>query len=400
MLFPLALTPFEKAMLLFEGNSFRVEWAIEGSLRPEVVTTALNRALLRHPLLTCRLDNRKKNWMESREPLALLEELPPQPMDLEREPGLRVAFHPQRLRAEFHHAVCDGAGAQMLLRDFSQAYDEAVGGRPQPWAPVEPERLVARGRALGPERTSSIWQSLKFAAQFLCTRPFRPFEGKGPTRDPSWGWVDLAASQAWVRRHGGSLNDLALHCLFTTLEKHWPKAKKRLMMPMNTRRAADFRSGACNGTSFAFVSQRAYAELCGETEFIKQFRPDLLTLLAFGALDRVRLMPLLRWLPPQFSTAILTNMGKVYLTRPHFPSLAGKLKVGDVLVERVLGAPPLQSRTGVAVGLTQLNDRIFVAMRYGGELDQEQNLLEDYVQGWRSLISQPGPRFQANLPSG
>lgn len=428
-LFPLPLTAFEKVMLLYDRPNFPMTFVIEfhflGQLHPPALEEALALVAPRHPMLHCRLERTTAAWVwpGSARPVPVYWSDHPGNFDLTQQGGVRAfaqsASGRTRLTFEFHHAVCDGQGAAMFLRDFAQAYQQIRGSGPvQSWSRSQLAPLQDRG--LLPARPSQesppLLQSLGFVLDFLLTRPHSVAGGapvvSGPRRGMARHTFAAAESGAWLAGHSGNLNDLALTALFGALASWQSRFKSggrvRVLMPTSLRSLSDMRAGACNRTSFAFLSRplqtclgplpQLYAGICQETDFIKRFRPDLATLIGMQWLDRTHLLAPFMALPLRFSTAVFTNMGKVNPSRPQFGVENGNLKIGDVLLESVVGTPPVQPRTGMAVGLSQLEDKVSIGLRCDPTRfspSQEQALLDLFVARWRSLVGSPNERRSA-----
>lgn len=170
-LFPLRHTPFEQYMLTDDRRDYPMAFFIEidltGELSREAFMGALEKALVRHPLLTARAEWswRGWHWIDARTPPRVEwfvgdPQLPgpgERSFDLRRESGLRlwggISAGRARVIFQFHHAVTDGVGAMQFIGDLLAYYGQATcreGEEAPELAPIDPSQLLHRGQIWEP----------------------------------------------------------------------------------------------------------------------------------------------------------------------------------------------------------------------------------------------------------
>lgn len=450
--FPLSLAPLEILMLVDDRPNYPMtffgELCFSGTMSRSALEAALQQAMARHPLLDAQIEvhSRRYQWVAAEKLPSLSFEsgcqLPadgdacyPRPerlLDLRHGPGLRLwvrtGADSSRMLLEFHHACCDGQGAMRFIGDLLALYamhvspEAAVGlGR------LDPELLLERAvfqprpeqRASGRRR----WLlRLQEAAAFHLRRP-RPLvashrvsstlvnnEYPG-TQSHYFDPETSAAIQQAARRHGASLNDVALALLYRVLAS-WQAAATpggragnlKILVPSDLRERRDAQMPASNRMSLYFMLRRQeqcrsldelLAGIRRETQYLRQSRLGLDLL---GALARVSKRPALLRLATKLArcqaTAVLTNMSDPTRGFRHwFPRDAGRLVIGDVRLERITGSPPLRPGTRAGFGIGIYAGRIVLNLKCDPWLftaAETRGLLDRYVAAWHDFAAAGG----------
>ena len=416
--FPLPLVPFERYMVLDDRSGYPMSFVAIVELRGDPDRTAMEAAVLdavaRHPLLTARLRRAgmKHAWVSGNgEPLttkwctapreadAYLDE----PIDLKRSAGVRLAITVQAdttvMRFLFHHALCDGMGAFRFIGDVLACYGRrtaAAHERPT-LLPVDIEALRQRGefdiRLPAPVTRWQVIRSLiRESWKVLARRP-RPLRASGPKRRaaaPSVTRIPVislpAATEHGYRAAATSLrvtvNDLLLRDMFLTV-RQWNESRGRqpardwlrITVPTNLRYRHESRLPAANVLGYALLSRRAgdcdessafLLGLASDMDVTRKWGLGSLFVQAIGIVDRI---PGLCWFWTRasgcFSTVVFSNVGNpVRRFRARFPLEAGKARAGNLILERIYGAPPIRPGTRAALAVVSYADALTIALRY------------------------------------
>ncbi len=414
----------------------------------ERLENALAHAVHRNPLLACRIrtDSQVWHWEYDADFRPVLEPFhlqPPVqsgrvvPMDLRVRPGMRAWLHPHeqdrwRLLFQFHHACADGIGMRRFVLDALAHYANSTADKDQTIQHVRFERLDhQRLRSRGclkhltdtpPMVRLSAWEKLKNSYYFFFQPP-APLLGTrrspmgAPTEPSTHAHVEpvlshilgLEESQAICRaakeREVG-LNEIGLAILFRQC-RAWqvqhglgkPKRRIRLLMPFDIRTKDDLRLTAANRLSFAFLGrthqqcddwEQLLRSVQAETKHIKDSRVylDFIQGLALCQ-SKPRLFKWALARCQHMATAVFTYGGDIHrgLSRT-FKEEDGCLRVGDVLWEDVLAAPPARANTNIAVGLCLSRGRICISASWNREAltaEEARLFFDGYVSAWRSL---------------
>lgn len=219
-----------------------------------------------------------------------------------------------------------------------------------------------------------------------------------------------------------TLNDVALALLFQTLadwnrrhENAPGKHRVRILMPTDLREPADVRLPATNRMSFAFLTrtvkecsdwQTLVDGIRRETGFIRTTRLPLDFLAGIAALQGIgpRVLPwVMRW-QGCVATAVLTNLGDVARRlRRRFPVADdGRFRAGNLILESVLGAPPIRPQTHAGFGICVCSGRMAVSAvmntRKLGERGADA-LFALYIDAWRRWAQlAPGAGLRSEAP--
>lgn len=176
-MFPLPLAPLEQFLLDCETPGqpmiIRAVLRFTGEGQIEVLKSTLQMAIVRHPLLTCRLQGsgRKRVWVRGS---------PCEPdcqrvsgsvfgsetgiqrafIDLRKDAGLQIAIRQTndgvKVIMDMHHAVTDGNGVRQLITDWFHLYHCEVRGLTPKLPAMEPERLRQRDQFPQPPSVAPI----------------------------------------------------------------------------------------------------------------------------------------------------------------------------------------------------------------------------------------------------
>lgn len=392
---------------------FEFHVRVVGDVRIEMVRAALDFAALRHPMLLTRLQD--GHWVLPPQAQLPLQWGPSRPKtwDLTLEGGARLVVDGALLCFEFHHAVCDGEGASLFVRDFFRAYQAQLGGSPR-WKTMQPLLLERRGKlpwptaAPGKDLSLSVWRHLRHLLDFLRIPPIQIRVGD-PPRQPrprgmrafTFSREESLALSAQALASGMNLNTVANGLLFECLSRACEQSRRRLpdgclrvLMPISNRSFSDVRMGAANRICYAFltrrprdcVAQRTFlAGLQEEVKFIRRHRPDLILLAGMEAARRFGVLRLLsRWSRLQAS-AVLSYMGDLS-PKGGYERENGCISLGGLLVHSACGTPPVTAGTPIAVGLGRVGDHLSLAWRSSPELfseEAEAQMFDDYLRGWK-----------------
>ncbi|MBN2024280.1 MAG: hypothetical protein JW809_15965 [Pirellulales bacterium] len=419
-LFPLPLTAFERYML----DDHRVEYPmafvltmrLRGRIHREAMDEAIIAALARHPLLCATVDQtrpRRPCWVPARAPDDLvdwgaagepLRFADSEGIDLSQRPGVRLwirqADETAVVTGQFHHPCCDGLGALRFLGDVLAEYGlrTATGADRPVLTPLDPDRLARRGvfgrDAMGPlGRAAALAGTLAHSLRFaLCRpaplRPAQPAPIDPALREPFPSLhahtFDAAQSQRLAdvaRRRGATVNDLLLCILFRAIAEFngQPAGEAsdgwyRVLMPTSLRDADDALMPAANVVTMSFLARRI--DDCGgrrdllpgiqaETARVKHSRRGLHFIRAIELAQAVYgRMPAPLVAPRCFATVVLSNLGDVgRAVADEFPREEGRLRAGNLVLEEVLGAPPLRPLTRASLFVLRYAGRITLSLR-------------------------------------
>lgn len=417
-LFPLPLTPLETFLHVDSRPDYPMqvdmEIQLQGRLDRAALESGLAFAVARNPLFTCLVANADRgqlvwvltdrsppvHWGTLDEPL---DESYGSFMDLTTQTGLRVWVRQGEQRSkvlcQFHHACSDGIGGFGFAEDLLAGYAAAIpGGQSVTPRPLEPDRLLGRGEAGIPPRTSfqkicDSFIGIFDGGKLLLHSPL-PLTG-GSLDDNAAvesagrpGFITATLSEhvtAGLRyaaaSSGGTTNDLLMRDLFLVLGR-WNadhgqppgRRRMRILMPQNLRGPDEGRMPAANVMSFAFVSRKSRGfdnprellhSIRAETTAIKR---DMLSLYFIGHLVVAQAAGILSWLLRRrfcFATAVLSNLS--YPTRrfvARFPDSTAGLLAGNLVVEGIVISPPLRPLTHAAFGIMSSDRTITISLRW------------------------------------
>lgn len=282
------LVPFERYMLdddLPEAPmTFTVTWSIEGSPDAERLRSALERALVSHPLLRCRVE--RDSWVPAPEGVPFRHLTTAEADALERIDVTRVAALDTALvvngdaaefRLTFHHAASDGVGAMEFCGDVFAIYrgDDPADRR------ADPALLADRRRLERPAKIDATWLAIarhfasegrRFLADLATAISCEPGGAAPPARSPHP--VRFTREETVLLRHratslNATLNELLLAVLTSAVGRHCaatapPRrdAWVGVVQPVSMRPPRKMRLPACNNIGYAFL-RRPLAD-CGD----------------------------------------------------------------------------------------------------------------------------------------
>jgi NRPS condensation-like uncharacterized protein len=422
-LFPLPLTPFEHYMVIDDSPSQPMIESAQAYFHAPLdlvkLDQALSKALLRNPMLACRLRPKAKSWEWVYDPdwkpvVRSFAEEPPivdgqlVPMDLHKEPGLRV-WHDQRgndvrLYFQIHHACADGIGVRRYIIDVLFIYARAFAiDDKSPKSNlrldrVDHERLRERGSLQqlerNPAKVSITAMNRMRNMHYFFFQPPQPIKTFSalPDRDSKEAAelikvlrMEVEDSSRILKRAEAEevdLNDLGLALLFVTCQrwqqKQNPKAANkriRLLAPIDLRVKEDLRLAAANRVSYSFLGRthqqcESWPELLRsvheETTYIQD--SHLYAEFIYGLRTGVRFPTIMRWVfrrNRNMATAVFTYLGDLNRRVSRNLTQEGNYtRVGDTLLEDVMASTCVRSNTNLAIILCQANGKICMAANW------------------------------------
>lgn len=431
MLFPLKLNVFERYMLADDRPtspmSFFVRVLFSGALDKAVFVAALEAALERHPLLRARLAGRRVRdlvWVASPELrpwLDVAEEGVPMlfpggfRIDLRRENGLRVWIRSGKtsgeIRFQFHHACCDGVGANQFIADVLCAYNRkqrgAADGAPV-FHPLDPGVLRRRDR-MGARRASwlirglvAAWAALIRMPMFFLRLP-APLCALDDTNEIGADVHDTLVPDllTWrfekpqfdrllmmTKESGATLNDVMIRDFLLAMRAWNNRHGKgrgaegeglgrflRILVPFNLRGPEHDRLPVTNVMGLINIdrslkqlarlnSEALLDGIRSETRLLKRTRLPAAFMhamavgeIAMGSLERI--FQTERCL----TTAVLSNLGRIFTNTP-LPRHNGKLLAGNLIVEAVDTAPPVRTGCGISCTLYTYAGQLSLTLLY------------------------------------
>jgi len=422
-LLPLPLSTFEKYMLADDRPeypmAFVVHVAVSGRLRRDLFHAALEETLDRHPMLCALVDRSAPGgpcWVSCGNARPVLDwQSQPAPLscphgeriDLSRESGLRIWVREgddaAELTFQVHHACCDGLGMLQVVGDLLAAYGirTATDGQRPVLQPLEPARLRARGRftvrtPASVSRTRALWGTVRETAKWLGRSPTplcvpqakTPASAGRPAEFPGilthrFDQEQTRRLRTAARQHEATLNDVLLRDLFQTVvrwnQEYRPDRKGRWLrinMPANLRERQHDRMPAANVMSQTFVT-RHWSEcddpavllqrVHWETDAIKRWRLGLYFLGGIAMAQRIPgALPIGMALAGNrcYATTVMTNVGDVARRfTARFPRCDGRIVAGDLVLDRVVGVPPLRPKTYAGFGAVMYAGELHLMMR-------------------------------------
>ncbi|MEX0937830.1 MAG: condensation domain-containing protein [Pirellulales bacterium] len=449
--FPLPLTPFERYYQLDDSReyptTFPVEIRFSGTLDRQHFDSALDSSVRRHPLLRARIDisSGKPRWVpvERTEPevdwddeQAPIMHAGGEFIDLASEPGLRtwVRSAPDRARVlfQFHHACCDGLAALEFVKDFLALYKAARSEMPAGSERGEPEYALLLRRGDFVPRPASrpslavtlrdTWYTIKVWSWILIKKPVVLASGEtAPVTERTEEILAFATStfsqdeSQTLRERAASLgapvNDLLLRDWLLVLRR-WNqqhsgtgRGRFRINVPVSVRTRDEVRMPAANRIGYAFVTDEGTAAddaglldvVLEETRRIKQWK---LALYFLGGLALAGKFPsVIRWAlrrNASLATAVLSNVGRFSPARS--VRRGQKWTCGDLVLERVCGAPPIRKLTRAAMIVIEYAGQTTFCLRCDPHFfsaEQTRALLDAYVAQISQTVdgnSEPDPQ--------
>jgi NRPS condensation-like uncharacterized protein len=432
---PLPLVPFESYMLAddrpaYPMNCF-VRLSFAGRFDRPGLDAAMSAVLRRHPLLTAvaRPAGTRWVWQPADDPpqiewrrAAPAESLPRlEPLDVRAMPGLRVVACEGPTQTDLvlqaHHACCDGLGIFLFAEDLLMNYAVGRGLLPaESLRPIQPQDLRTRGRfgLTGTQLLKVLPRQLfglAGARQFLMRtpKPLVPHPAQpdtaplAPQYPASWtrqlDESQTAGLLAAARTLGVTLNDLLARELFVCLARWQQRYGRdgqqgwlRLCVPMSLRTPAQERLPAANAVGMVFLDRRVrdtaaperlLASVHKEMQLLKRMQLGWTFVLSLGLCHRLPGGLERRCRRPRcMSTAVLTNLGVLFADGP-LTEERGRLRIGDLSLERMDLLPPWRPLTCAAFTVWSYANRLCFTLHYDARVlaaDAARELLDHFVE--------------------
>jgi len=391
------------------------EFVFQGRMQREACEVALEKTVARHPMLRVTLSKNPKgrlSWIESDEqPKSqwLSTDSPnmdfanPRRVRWGKESPLRIWVQigedQTNLQVEWHHACCDAAGGMLIVEDFFVFYaNELCESEPMEPRPLDASAIVKRGgmRAatrLGiGNRAVALWKDICKSYTLTMNPPvtlasLRDNSSPIPTGSNQMRYVarhfeheHLRALRCAATDQGATFNDFVIKNLFVVMKK-WnerhtqvdPDQHFRVVMPMSLRTEADREMSAANCLSYAFLTRSSQeietnqllAGIRDETQAMRKYQ------LPLGMLKKLRFLTRMGISMKRYfkddaccGTAILTNLGDP-TRRFHnrFPRERGLIRVGNLVLENIVGIAPLRPLTHAVFDVFTYGNRLSLALR-------------------------------------
>ena len=411
--FPLPMVPFERYMCVDHRAGYPMAFVVAADLRGEMdrgaLADAVDTAIERHPLLSARVEGhgRKARWVpiaENPRPLRWHDDPPSgrafqgEAVDLSRAPGFCVdAFAADgrtKLVLSFHHAACDGLGGVQVLGDLLAQYGilTATGKERPRLLPVDQRLTPLRGTFdLKLPAPVSRWQATKALLvegwKVIGRRPKplraqrnagEPHTARGELLQETVSLEDWQAFNATAARLDITANDLLLRDFFLSI-REWQGKKARgwlrVTVPTSLRARRDLRMPAVNMIGYGLVARRAtecdqspefLSTLARDTEFLRRWGIGSFFNYGVYQVDRVPgFLWLLSRLSRSFATSCLSNVGDpLRRFRAKFPVRDGLIVAGNVVLERLAGAPPVRPGTRLSVAVNAYGGRLTLSAQF------------------------------------
>ncbi len=302
---------------------------------------------------------------------------------------------------QFHHVVVDGLGAMQFIREVLHEYHHIMtNDDSDPLPPPAYEQLPQRADVSKVTTVTStplerIRSFVREAVLVLRQRPTplaSPPDDGAEQRPIHYGELLTIAftpeQTAAYRRQATQLhvstNDLLMTHFFAALAE-WQQehgyndtACIRVTMPVAHHHRVSPALPICNRIGFAFLTRRIHdivrraellAGIANETRLIRKF--NLADNFAAFLQHAGRIPGLMRHFTNEkkcFSTAIFSNMGDIGRhSRLPLPREDGRLVAGNLRLEKLVAAPPLQANTRLAVCAICYAGRLYLSFRFDGD---------------------------------
>jgi len=384
----------------------------KGEIDRSAFKKAVQIVIERHPLFGALIDSvkaRRPNWVEGKGvPLSIDWGTEEQPIDfpdgefidLAKESGLRVWVRQGSKKAvvtlQIHHACTDGVGSMQAIGDLLKAYagyQDRNGS--VPLAPLRPELMKHRLRASlgteGPNRKKSKFlKTLNYYCKIFGRGPGEltlPHSRVGKkvfeNRYPRLAFYTFSQDESQALKRTSkinrvSMNDLFLRDLFLAI-RQWNRqtvlnnsgCRLSVLMPINLRNKALMSLPATNLISYGFVTVREeeclptkkfLEKVHKEADFLKNTKGgrEFINKLAF-VLSIPGLYRFTKYLNSFKVTAVLSNLGDITsLINQGLPLKDGYIEAGNLILEKVLGCPPLRKGTHAAIHIMTYAGRVTI----------------------------------------
>ena len=424
-LFPLHLAPIDEFFRLDDREEYPMAFTshlkFSGEIQRAAFQEALVEALSRHPLLRSLIKPAKAGkpcWVSAGDLLPKvywgkvgdkIEFESNERIDLTQEVGLRVWVHVDDDRSEvllqFHHACCDGTGAYRFIGDLLAEYGlrTAFDDADLPVVELCDSSLLKqrRGKMAGSAISGSNWSSTRralehgFAVFFRKIAPISvPSRTAGADSSPAsfealeypgivtkvFDKSKYKALRDAASSVGAMFNDLLLAEMFVAM-RDWnrkcgngARQRLRIMMPNDLRGKDEITMPAANMTAYTFIT-RSSDECDNQPALLRSLRDETLNIKRDQSgkrfVDAIMLgknVPgLIKFLLGRkrcLASVILSNVGdpsRRFLAR--FPREGGRVRCGNVRLERISGVPPLRPLSRATVSIVTYGREFAINVR-------------------------------------
>ena len=309
---PLPLTPLELFLLQCATPRspmvIRVVLRLTGECQPDLYVQTLQRAIERHPMLSCRLQkiNRPWCWVSGTpEPIVISRRSGSvfdlengsviKSIDLTQSAGLHTSIVVQddgvKVVMDVHHAVTDGNGMRQVVTDWFHLYHCAVTGSPLKLPVVDPDRLAKRHvfpqpAAIAPislkQALINIWATIRGRTSRWEVTQRR--DGQPPDATSSY-CVEIILSDAQgdqlrerMAAWNVKLNDLVMVGAMSTYTKLAPPGPNQhrvtVLNPIDLRLPSDRTLSATNRFGIAFM-RRPRAECLNPVAILRGIHDEM-----------------------------------------------------------------------------------------------------------------------------
>lgn len=449
-LFPLPLAAFEQYMLLDDSEkhpiTFFLQFRLKGRLDLTALAEATKEAVIRHPLLCCRVKriSGRYFWVWSPEFVPAVELNPDvwrvtkpwlRSINLDIQTGFRAWGEVTETEAEItlqiHHACCDGIGASQFLEDIAVCYARrTTTDAPLPQLrTLRPELLLTRADP-APRRTGQLPGSLprRLMKMLRDTIDFLFLERKEilqpmPGTDNDSEAMAFNLESEYLDRHttrrlrnaasraNVTLNDVLTRDLMKTLDE-WNIESARahrnklicVLIPCSLRGPIDDQLPAANVLGYAFPvrNRREMADvrtlLTGLGSEMSDFLKAQHGWLFVQGIQMARRIPglmsvsamLLRY--RCMSTAVLSHMGnRLNAISSRLRTEGDTIHVGNMALAEIRCVPPLRYGTHAAIATYTFSGRLMINLRCDPErfgVTQTRQFLNRYVARLRQTAEE------------
>jgi hypothetical protein len=435
-LFPLPLVSFETMMVLEDRKDYpmlaRLDLEFSGQVDWQAMSHAITSAVVRHPLLYALLEKTRFGnfrWVMPSQPgisITILKKHSTDsldavqgqwrsPIDLQAHPGVRFLLIESeaglKLSICVHHACTDGIGLLQLVEDILAIYQQQTSKQEdQPeLRPLDFKLLEKRGKfpieSIGwSKRIKDFLFAFQLAHRFGRDKPdpiattdrddkleriSETDQAVDETGEGNFTELLIPLRKASARA-GVTLNDLLILGLFLTIQQ-WnarsetgkSDSRYRILMPCNLRGPAHLAMPAANRMSYSFLS-RSLADLKdedallagirGETEYIRTENASMYFIRSLQVAERIPGgMSSVANANQCQSTALLSNLGDpTLLFVIPFNRIAGKIAVGNLVLERLRPRSPLRPLTHLGIVVSTYANQLLIGTAFDQQLSQSQ----------------------------
>ncbi|MDR3183163.1 MAG: hypothetical protein LBT89_09655, partial [Planctomycetaceae bacterium] len=379
-----------------------------------------------HPLLRSIIKKTKRRnyvWHETQQSVSIryVDELVPERLRITAEPGFRVYIKEHAAQGQpnvsilfqFHHSVSDGLGEMEFLGDVLTDYARRITSQEE----IPPQRdaslLPLRGKSglTLKSYVKNFFNTMFTTRQLVFGRP-EPLkavnENPAAVRDYfAFVTAELSPQQtkksfAEAKKKGVTVNDYHLAALFSAMydwRKSLPESDicnenplYRISVPVNLRTEKHKNIPASNTVTMLFLDRRL-RQCADKEQLLKGIKREMnwakraeqkhYLLLTFWVRDYLPGGIALMLKPQQCrSTAVLSNLGRVFETLPLPKRDDGKLIVGGAVLEEVDAAPPIRFGTLISFSMLTYADQLRYILRYDSQnmtKAQAENFLQCFL---------------------